>query len=107
MGYGPSARYWPARIIARMAALIAPGSPGQASTTAANSGSIGAIRAPSAPHSAPLCSPPPRFPEDFDAGSIPAASTKARLTRFVSRAFSLSYAKSLVWQRVRKTPDVR
>lgn len=58
-----------------MPALIAPGSAGQASTTAAKSASSGASRASSAPHSAPLWPSPPLFPKDFGLSSIPAAST--------------------------------
>lgn len=51
--------------IARMPALMASGSLGQASTTTARSGPIGASPAPSAPLSAPLWPPPPSFPVFF------------------------------------------
>ena len=63
-----------ARIIARMPALIGSESAGHAPNTTANSESIGASDAPSAPDSAPPSSELSGFPAFFGAGSSPSSA---------------------------------
>ena len=72
-----------------MPALIAPGSPGQASTTIASPASSGATRAPSAPLSAPHWACESVFPEELAGGSIPAAST---------RLAALAHGRAFKWR---------
>jgi hypothetical protein len=73
---------WAARTIAKIPALMASGSVGQTSTTAAKSGSIGPVCAPSAPDCAPLWSSIVEFPaESCDSSNpVPAITPGSRLS---------------------------
>lgn len=80
------------RTIAMTAALRAAGSVGQASTTAAKSGSIRPVCAPSAPHSAPLSSAICEFPDESCDSSSPVPAT-LKVPRSLGRAAGRIFAQ--------------